>query len=152
MGIAPPHLPLLNLSLSRHRPLQAKAARSLKRSFMARFLEDDDEADRSGEKRSFLWRRGDERKRQKGVVERVFGICKADPKQGREGSSVIHPQSPFATGSPLPARPSHPMAPSARPCLLSIPWPARVLRSVCGAMRSPQYIVVFGSLRARGRI
>jgi hypothetical protein len=70
---------------------------------MARFLEDDDDTDRTGEKRSFLWHRGavddSERRRRKGVLEQVFGICDADPKQGREASSVIHPQSPFATGS-----------------------------------------------------
>jgi hypothetical protein len=79
---------------------------------MARFLEDDEDYDRPGQKQSFLWRRANleseelKRNLKKGVLERVFGICKADPKQGREASSVIHPQSPFATGSsPIP--PSH---------------------------------------------
>jgi hypothetical protein len=75
---------------------------------MARFLEDDDSEAVPREKRSF-WNRGDvslldgqERKEQKGVTERFFGICKADPKRGREASNVIHPQSPFATGLPPP--------------------------------------------------
>jgi hypothetical protein len=69
---------------------------------MARFLEDDDDHDPgpdSSTKR--LWRRIDNTgKRSRGLLERVFGICDADPKQGREASNVIHPQSPFATGAP----------------------------------------------------
>ena len=85
---------------------------------MARFLEDDDDNDHSGEKRSFLWRRGDmeseTRGRRMGVIERVFGICKADPKEGREASNVIHPQSPFATGSPPRPHAPHPPCTPAR--------------------------------------
>ena len=86
---------------------------SLKRSFMARFLQDDDETDDDPlrPKRSFLWRRGDgdqeRRSRRKGVMERVFGICKSDPKHVREASSIIHPQSPFATCPPRLCAPPH---------------------------------------------
>ncbi len=32
------------------------------------------------------------------LLEKVFGICKPDPKEGKEGSKVIHPQSNFHTG------------------------------------------------------
>ena len=32
------------------------------------------------------------------LLENVFGICEPDPKVGKEGSKVIHPQSNFHTG------------------------------------------------------
>lgn len=32
------------------------------------------------------------------LLETVFGICEPDPKLGKEGSKVIHPQSHFYTG------------------------------------------------------
>ena len=32
------------------------------------------------------------------LLEKVFGICEPDPKVGKEGSKVIHPQSNFHTG------------------------------------------------------
>ena len=32
------------------------------------------------------------------LLETVFGICESDPKVGKEGSKVIHPQSHFHTG------------------------------------------------------
>ncbi len=80
-------------------------------------------------KRSFWSQSGDgggeDRRAGKGVLERVFGICKADPKRGREASSVIHPQSPFATGPPpapptsappSPHRPSPPRHATLSPC------------------------------------
>jgi hypothetical protein len=69
-----------------------KEAKSLKRSFLARFLEDDDDhpaAKAKLPKVTTAWSR---------LLESVFGICDADHKQGREASSVIHPHSPFATG------------------------------------------------------
>jgi hypothetical protein len=34
------------------------------------------------------------------LLENVFGICEPDPKVGKEGSKVIHPQSNFHTGFP----------------------------------------------------
>ncbi len=65
---------------------------SMKRSFLSRFLENEeddhapkDTAERIKEARFHF-------------LERIFGICDADPKKGREASNVIHPQSPFATG------------------------------------------------------
>ncbi len=77
-----------------------QASRSIKRSFMARFLEDDDDDPGPDSSTKHRWRRvGGQGKRRRGVLERVFGICEADPKEGREASSVIHPQSPFATGA-----------------------------------------------------
>ena len=36
-----------------------------------------------------------------GVMEYVFGIRRSDPRNGIEGSMVIHPHSRFYTGSPL---------------------------------------------------
>ena len=76
-----------------------KEATSLKRSFLARFLEDDDDHPAAKDKPNKI--RGARSK----FLESVFGICDADPKQGREASSVIHPQSPFATGPPAPSPP-----------------------------------------------
>jgi hypothetical protein len=73
---------------------------------MARFLEDDDDPDpgpdRGGKPGGRRAQGGG------GVLERVFGICEADPKEGREASNVIHPQSPFATGAPRPSRLARP--------------------------------------------
>jgi hypothetical protein len=68
---------------------------------MARFLEEDDdhEPGHNGSTKR-LWLRLDSKGKQKtGLLERVFGICSADSKEGREASNVIHPQSPFATGA-----------------------------------------------------
>jgi hypothetical protein len=50
------------------------------------------------------------------LLESVFGICEADPKEGKEGSRTIHPQSHFATGDHadsalLPAGVSSPRVP-----------------------------------------
>ncbi len=69
-----------------------KEAKSLKRSFLARFLEEDDDHPAAKDKPDKI--RGARSK----FLESFFGICDADPKQGREASSVIHPNSPFATG------------------------------------------------------
>jgi hypothetical protein len=80
----------------------------MKRSFLSRFLEDEedepapkDTAERIKEARFHF-------------MERVFGICDADPKKGREASSVIHPQSPFATGPQPPLAPSRALSESPR--------------------------------------
>ena len=69
-----------------------KDAKSLKRSFLLRFLEDDDDHPAVKAKPT------KEKSARSRLLESVFGICDADHKQGREASSVIHPQSPFATG------------------------------------------------------
>jgi hypothetical protein len=68
---------------------------------MARFLEDDDDPDPgpAGGGKGAHGGGGGGWLRRGRVLERVFGICEADPKQGREASNVIHPQSPFATGA-----------------------------------------------------
>ena len=68
--------------------------RKVKHSFLVQFLQDEEsEAAKaaSGAVRRLRsqWARG---------LEAVFGICEPDPKQGKEGSRVIHPQSNFATG------------------------------------------------------
>jgi hypothetical protein len=70
--------------------------RKLKHSFLKRFIHDDEPAERT-ERASSSWRPST------GLVARllegVFGICEADPRMGKEGSRVIHPQSHFATGT-----------------------------------------------------
>jgi hypothetical protein len=91
-------------------PVKFKEAKSLKRSFLARFLEDDD-ADDDHPAAKDKPDKGKGKSARSRLLESVFGICDADPKQGREASSVIHPHSPFATGPPAPQR--HPD--SARP-------------------------------------
>ncbi len=64
----------------------------MKRSFLSRFLEEEEEEpvpkDRVDRIKNARFQ----------FMERIFGICDADPKKGREASNVIHPQSPFATG------------------------------------------------------
>jgi hypothetical protein len=73
-------------------PDEPKKPASVKRSFLARFLEDEDELPAQKARDDV----------EKGLynrfLEQVFGICDADPKQGRDASSLIHPQSAFATG------------------------------------------------------
>jgi hypothetical protein len=85
---------------------KAKSVKGLKRSFLARFLEDDDDHPAAKDKPD----KGKGKSARSRLLESVFGICDADPKQGREASSVIHPQSPFATGLPAPAPSARPMA------------------------------------------
>jgi hypothetical protein len=67
--------------------------KGLKRSFLARFLEDEDELPAQKAKDEV------EKGLHHRILEQVFGICDADPKQGRDASRLIHPQSAFATGS-----------------------------------------------------
>ena len=65
---------------------------TMKRSFLSRFLEEDEDepAPKDGAERLLEARFR--------VLQEFFGICDADPKLGREASSLVHPQSPFATG------------------------------------------------------
>ncbi len=73
---------------------------TLKHSFLRRFARSDEErAAAAGRSPS-----GSHQNRLMGmkdrVLESVFGICEPDPKVGKEGSRVIHPQSHFVTGDP----------------------------------------------------
>ncbi len=101
---------------------------TMKRSFLSRFLEeeDDEPAPKDGAERLLVARFK--------VLQHFFGICDADPKLGREASSLIHPQSPFATGM-RPAAPRAPRVPPRR--LLGARRLARNLQEMCGCgMRS----------------
>ncbi len=66
---------------------------TLKHSFLRRFVHPE-EAGRHKKDPARKLRRLKDR-----VLDSVFGICKPDFKLGKEGSRVIHPQSPFATGN-----------------------------------------------------
>ncbi len=78
---------------------------NMKRSFLTRFLEEEEE---DAAPKDAAERIKDARFE---FLERIFGICEADPKKGREASKVIHPQSPFATGPPPPTPPRFPLPP-----------------------------------------
>jgi hypothetical protein len=67
--------------------------RQVKHSFLVQFLHDEESEAKAASKvakhvRS-TWAWG---------LDAVFGITPPDPKMGKEGSRVIHPQSAFATG------------------------------------------------------
>ena len=69
--------------------------RKVKHSFLVQFMQDEESeavkaASNTALQLQSQWARG---------LEAVFGICEPDPKQGKEGSRVIHPQSNFATGA-----------------------------------------------------
>ena len=73
----------------------AAGPRQVKHSFLMQFLhEEEAEASKaqSGAARQLLGLRAR-------VLDAVFGIAAPDPKLGKEGSRVIHPQSAFATGA-----------------------------------------------------
>jgi hypothetical protein len=58
-------------------------------------------------------------------LDAVFGITAPDPKTGREGSRVIHPQSAFATcasAAPPPLPPPPPLSPFTN--IFDVCWPA----------------------------
>jgi hypothetical protein len=67
--------------------------RQVKHSFLAQFLHEEETEAKAASKVAKrvrgVWARG---------LESVFGITAPDPKLGKEGSRVIHPQSAFATG------------------------------------------------------
>ena len=102
-----PSVPLtycLDAPRSALRPLQVK------HSFLVQFLQDE-EAEASHAAPAAVgavgpWGR---------ALDAVFGIAAADPKLGKEGSRVVHPQSPFATGL-RPAPTPHTLPPSADDC------------------------------------
>ncbi len=69
----------------------------MKHSFLVQFLNTEETeakaASKAAQRVRSVWARG---------LESVFGITAPDPKLGKEGSRVIHPQSAFATGMAAP--------------------------------------------------
>jgi hypothetical protein len=83
---------------ARHGHPQLTGVYTLRHSFLRRFVGSDEEEPAAARSVSHY------RHRMAGLTDRllesVFGICEADPKVGKEGSRVIHPQSHFVTGEP----------------------------------------------------